>query len=258
MARVIEVITPDTVKVAPFHSGIFGRACTKNISDTVDTSFMHLLEHLHACSYDVEAALHSIPQRASSWSCEEKRVIDSFLSSRKKGSTTVEQLKSKLPLKERNEIIDYYYSKYVVDSDNEDDSDMDELKKRLAQEKVDCSEPPRKMKKKGREECRQASSKNIEKIGRVDETMRPVESTQKMEWGDFVCRVRAVLDEHECERFFDIVCAFCLEEIRRSAMLSNISKLLEGYPELLHLLACTELFVTSSENEASVIARSNE
>ena len=47
-------------------------------------------------------------------------------------------------------------------------------------------------------------------------------------------RVKNVLDVHECERFFDILNSFHLEEIRRSALVSLIGKLLEGHHELLH------------------------
>jgi hypothetical protein len=169
--RLVDVPSPfsclvDSVKLAPFYRGLQGRVCTVKLADIVETSsHMHHLEHLHACNYDVEAALSAMPQLESLWSLKEKAIADNYIASRlvprkqiwcegewggdilfelstffnfrKRGTTTVHQLKAKLPMKKTSEIVQYYFSQYVVDSEDESD-DLTELRKRLERESAEA------------------------------------------------------------------------------------------------------------------------
>ncbi len=81
--RVVETPrTGESVNVVPFCGGLLGSVFTKDWDDIVETSHMHLIEHLHSCGYDVESALRSIPHPKPPLNLEEKETADAFIASR--------------------------------------------------------------------------------------------------------------------------------------------------------------------------------
>ncbi len=186
--RVVETPrTGESVKVAPFCGGLLGSVCTKDWNDIVETSHMHLIEHLHSCGYDVESALRSIPHPKPSLNLEERETADAFIASRyshvfikwsclqiilcssstlhrKKGTTTVQQLRQKLPEKGTGEIVEYFLSQYVMDSDAEDDVGASATKKVLERERLDDGERSRKLVK--------AASEHVEHVEMTDLVLR--------------------------------------------------------------------------------------
>ncbi len=87
-----------------------------------------------------------------------------FLLYRKKGTTTVQQLRQKLPKKGTGEIVEYFLSQYVMDSDAEDDGEASAARKVLERERLDDGERSKKLV--------EADSEHVEHVEITDLVLR--------------------------------------------------------------------------------------